>query len=555
MSATPTTNLSFQNFFSAQLTNDVSLTDTDIFIDTIPNGSEGFLVIDPDVPTKREIIYYTSKTGTKVVCPSVGDGRGQDDTAAATHTSGATVIMAPIAAYYETLLNLFNTTPQGWTSVGSTLTVASGYNKGNKEFVIDSSADLTAVLSPGMRFKLSRGTTAPTQCADFESSSSQYASKTSPSGITFTDDFTCEAWVKLESYTGSTQTIINRRNGSTEGFSFELTDNGRVSLVSMRIASNNRSIFSYQSIPLGRWVHIAASMDNSGNSHAIYIDGVSVPFSTVTNGTITALVQSSNPLRIGASDGPSGYLDAELTDVRIWSAVRTATQIRDNMSQQLTGGETNLVAYFKLTGDLSDSTANANNLTASGGVAATTSDNPMHNTEYGVITAVSASQITVFTGTDYVIPNMTLSTPYYSTQKTPFGFPVGKGSWEVRLWLLNSAPTTTSSTFNNSNSLSISVPRGDWSFGYDIDVLTNSGVDGVNRTGYYTLSTVTNAEQDYRLTSSSRQYRDGGHGGTQSRRVPLSLTVQTTYYFLARVSSQLETYPMSGYIIAECVYI
>jgi hypothetical protein len=116
MAASPTTSISFQNFFSAQLSADISASDTDIPMDNIPNGSEGFLVIEPDSTTKREIIYYNSKTALKVICPSVADGRGQDDTSATTHASGSTVIMAPIAAYFETLLNLFTTSPQGWTA-------------------------------------------------------------------------------------------------------------------------------------------------------------------------------------------------------------------------------------------------------------------------------------------------------------------------------------------------------------------------------------------------------------------------------------------------------
>lgn len=103
MSATPTPTLSFQNFFSATLTADMTASSTDVFLDTIPNGTEGFLVIDPDSTSAREVIYYNSKTVAKVVCPSVADGRGQDDTTAGAHLTGTTVIMAPVAAFYEAL--------------------------------------------------------------------------------------------------------------------------------------------------------------------------------------------------------------------------------------------------------------------------------------------------------------------------------------------------------------------------------------------------------------------------------------------------------------------
>ncbi|UOF78005.1 hypothetical protein [Caudoviricetes sp.] len=101
MAATPTSALGFQNFFQATLTGDITASSTDIFLDTIPNASEGFLVIEPDSSTNREVIFYNSKTSLKVVCPSAADGRGQDDTSAAAHSTGATVIMAPVAAFWE----------------------------------------------------------------------------------------------------------------------------------------------------------------------------------------------------------------------------------------------------------------------------------------------------------------------------------------------------------------------------------------------------------------------------------------------------------------------
>ena len=103
MAATPTSALGFQNFFSAILTGDITASSTDILMDAIPNATEGFLVIEPDSTTAREVIFYNSKTALKVVCPSAADGRGQDDTTAGAHSTGATVIMAPVAAFWEAL--------------------------------------------------------------------------------------------------------------------------------------------------------------------------------------------------------------------------------------------------------------------------------------------------------------------------------------------------------------------------------------------------------------------------------------------------------------------
>lgn len=109
MTATPTQDLGFQNFFQATLTGDITASSTDILMDNIPNASQGFLVIEPDSATNREVIFYNSKTALKVVCPSAADGRGQDDTTAVAHSTGATVIMAPVSAFLEALQSMLAT--------------------------------------------------------------------------------------------------------------------------------------------------------------------------------------------------------------------------------------------------------------------------------------------------------------------------------------------------------------------------------------------------------------------------------------------------------------
>jgi len=96
-----TTALDFQNFYQSALTSDITDVATDIFIDTVPSVSEGILVIDPDSSANREIIYYSSKTGTKVVCPATG--RGYDSSTAAAHSGGTKVIMAPVADWFNML--------------------------------------------------------------------------------------------------------------------------------------------------------------------------------------------------------------------------------------------------------------------------------------------------------------------------------------------------------------------------------------------------------------------------------------------------------------------
>ena len=127
MAETPSSNLAYDNFFEATLTGDITASSTDILMDNIPTASEGFLVIEPDSDSAREIIFYTSKTALKVVCPSAANGRGLGGTTAGAHSTGATVIMAPIAELYEALQNATNWSTSvrgGWLPVSNEGTVS-----------------------------------------------------------------------------------------------------------------------------------------------------------------------------------------------------------------------------------------------------------------------------------------------------------------------------------------------------------------------------------------------------------------------------------------------
>lgn len=423
-------------------------------------------------------------------------------------------------------------TSDGWNSLSSlsTFTVATGYNNGNKSYTVNSSADLTSVLSPGMRFKVNRGTTPPTQCADLEADSSQYASKTTPSGITFTDDFTCEGWINLESYPSVASVIVSRITGTT-GWQLYVDVTGVIVISAFN--STEEKAVSTQSVPLNKWVHVAASADLSGNNFAIYLNGVSIPLTST--GSLSALVQGGD-LMVGKSGKGAYYVDGKIADVRVWSVVRTQTQIRDNMNQQLVGNETNLVAYFKLNGDWNDSTSNANNMTASGGPSFVT-DNPMKATEYGIITKVTSTQITVFTGTDYNIPNGTLSSPYYSTQKVPYGFPTSADKWTLEFYYGAGLSKTSASadTWYNIGSASIIIPIGAWSVDYFFN-LTAAVSSGTFAYLQAALSTSSSSPVDLRLTSRTQSMATASTTQNQApvvARADISVSTETTYYILA----------------------
>lgn len=107
MAHATTSSLTMQDFFTTTLTGNVAVGDTVFSLANVPTGTEGFLVIDPNNPTTREVIYYTAKGTSTVTTPdaTANSGRGVGGTSVQTHTSGTLVEMREVAEYWQALQN------------------------------------------------------------------------------------------------------------------------------------------------------------------------------------------------------------------------------------------------------------------------------------------------------------------------------------------------------------------------------------------------------------------------------------------------------------------
>lgn len=130
--ATPS--LDYQNFYSSTLSSTITAADTTIYLDTLPTPTEGYLVIEPDSSSNREIVWYTSKGANFVTVPSSG-GRGVGGTTAVAHSSGATVNMNNVAEMWTAIKDgSANTGMHQWfdesfadyVKSGATIAIASG---------------------------------------------------------------------------------------------------------------------------------------------------------------------------------------------------------------------------------------------------------------------------------------------------------------------------------------------------------------------------------------------------------------------------------------------
>ena len=105
------------------------------------------------------------------------------------------------------------------------------------------------------------------------------------------------------------------------------------------------------------WTHVAWTSNNN-----VYVNGVS------STGSLdgTANYGITGNMYIGCRTGSQNYMNGSLDEVRVWSDVRTLSEVQDNMYNALTGSESNLVLYYRFD-EGSGSTANDDAGTASNG--------------------------------------------------------------------------------------------------------------------------------------------------------------------------------------------
>ena len=471
---------------------------------------------------------------------------------------------------------------QGWeTGLPAPDTIT--YN-GNRSYdLVFNSTDLTDTLSPGMRLRTTRTVTAPTQCTSLNGTT-QYYSKSSPAGMTFTDDFVAGAWVKLSAYSGD-MSVVSRYNG-TSGWDLSVVAlTGQVQLAGFNAGGANFSVVkSYQSIPLNKWVHISAQLDMSAftattTTSYVMIDGVDVP-STVTRGGTnpTALVQAGN-LEVGSRNAGTNFFPGKIAQVAIYNAKVTQANIRATISQGLSGSETSLISAYSFNNSINDlNTSNANNLTANGSAVATNADSPFggqasgsisSTLDYAIIQKATFSTnttLTVQVPEGCTIPTSGgVSAVSYSTQKAPYGFPAQRGKWEL---------TSTNFTQLNTGSIaatafsdmrkSINLPVGEWNISFKQPMY----FPDVSSQCLIALSTVATAHTYPTGLSVNSATTKGGAGGTtatyldlQLNNVSLSQASQASIYVvLQNASAGAKTFiavdnEYAGFIKADNAYL
>ncbi|MBF03489.1 MAG: hypothetical protein CMP76_09355 [Flavobacterium sp.] len=108
--------------------------------------------------------------------------------------------------------------------------------------------------------------------------------------------------------------------------------------------TNTETIPGTPSFSVGQWYHVAFAVNNTATKNIkMYVNGVPiVDYSfTVSLGT-----NSTSYEYIGFGGGSSSNMDCKLDNLRIWSSLRTDTEIATNYNTCLNNNEPNLDYYF-----------------------------------------------------------------------------------------------------------------------------------------------------------------------------------------------------------------
>ncbi|MEZ4722267.1 MAG: LamG-like jellyroll fold domain-containing protein [Flavobacteriales bacterium] len=151
-------------------------------------------------------------------------------------------------------------------------------------------------------------------------------------------ELTVEAWVRVESNTGTLQAVF-----SSTGFDmvhFQMSPFGTDNNVFYN-ESGAVGLPVFPITPLGTWRHLAMTV-KSGDAR-VFVNGSQI------GATVTSVFDSiivGNTMRIGAGFGGGRFLDGDIDEIRIWDRALDSAEIQAQMHCELEGTECGLIAYY-----------------------------------------------------------------------------------------------------------------------------------------------------------------------------------------------------------------
>ncbi|NOR28457.1 MAG: T9SS type A sorting domain-containing protein [Lutibacter sp.] len=149
---------------------------------------------------------------------------------------------------------------------------------------------------------------------------------------------TISFWIYLDAIPGNDARLISKSPNSLAGDEIYLTSGeGKIKTVGSFVVGDD--LVSSNALSVGVWTHVSITADGTGSK--LYINGI-------LDDTGGAAAFSFDTFRIGGQHNTSFWetVNAKMDEVRVWSTVRTAEEIREHMYKTLVGNESGLVAYY-----------------------------------------------------------------------------------------------------------------------------------------------------------------------------------------------------------------
>lgn len=350
--------------------------------------------------------------------------------------SSVTTPLATITSLTVTNLTVGSQTPSpDWQTISTLPT--SFVHQANRNYLATVAADVTNILSEGMKIRGVRAIAAPTQAAVI--SSSNWLSKASPNKFTFNDNFTLHASVRLTAYppTGNRYVFGRGDSGSGNAWGIYIDGNGRIGMIGANGGGSNfRNAWSHARLALLRDYKLTATW--AAGVITLYVDGQQVLGQAGSSGTAPTTVGQAGDFTIGrlGLNASTQIQDIEISQVAVFDAVLNATQVKALGNSGVVGNEANLKSAWSLNGVLTDlNTATPNDLTNNNVVTFVTGGSfgnygASANNEYGLIVSKpvfsggnTSFQIQAPAGCLFPTVTTPLSAWQYSVVNAPLGFP------------------------------------------------------------------------------------------------------------------------------------
>lgn len=216
--------------------------------------------------------------------------------------------------------------------------------------------------------------------------SNQYLYAADSASLSITGDMTIEFWAKFDNfYTGTYGQIVSKYGGGTSERAYNVgvyqdpTYNYKWFTTRTSATGGSDVVDLRRAYPLATstWYHMAFVYDASEGNIDIYLakDGdVEHTFVGTETKHTTSLKDSVSKFMIGTSDGddPTVFFDGLIDEVRVWSKVRSSSEIDADFRNELSGTETDLEGYWSFDSTLEDATINNNDLTNVGSASYST---------------------------------------------------------------------------------------------------------------------------------------------------------------------------------------